>query len=73
MDNTNKDIFKVGDFVIIKQDNSDLNTLGKIEEIFEEDGNLLFRYNEYYFPEKTQGIYSLFIIQNIKKPKSLLY
>lgn len=55
MEITNKDKFKVGDFVIIKQEDTDSNTLGKIEEIFEEQGEKIFRFNEYYFPEKTQG------------------
>ena len=55
MENLNKNKFKVGDFVIMKQEETDHNTLGKIEEIFEEQGERIFRYNEYYFPEKTQG------------------
>lgn len=46
---------KVGEFVIIKENLSETRKIGKIEEIFEEDGFKVFRYNEYYFPERTQG------------------
>jgi hypothetical protein len=70
MENINKDKFKVGDFVIIKQDNSEQTTLGKIEEIFEEIGGLKFKYNEYYFPEKTNGK-NIYIIIHYRKLKEI--
>jgi hypothetical protein len=55
MENKNKDKYKVGDFVVIKETDSSNKTLGKIEEIFKENNEILFRYNEFYFPEKTQS------------------
>jgi len=57
MEYKNKDMYNIGDFVIIKQANTENKTLGKIEEIYDENGELLFKFNEYYFPEKTQGKY----------------
>jgi hypothetical protein len=46
----------VGDHVIIKS-LRDCNSkiIGKIEEIYEENGIKIFKYNEFYFPEKTTG------------------
>lgn len=50
-------IFQVSDHVIIKSTNLKFNnTIGKIEEIFIEDGIRKYKYNEFYFPEKTYGI-----------------
>ena len=45
-------IYNVGDYVIIKADNES-KIIGKIEEIIKESDEYIFRYNEYYFPEKT--------------------
>ena len=48
--------YNVGDHVIIKS-LRDCNSkiIGKIEEIYEENGIKIFKYNEFYFPEKTTG------------------
>lgn len=47
--------FKVGDYVKIKIPQSQDIIIGKIEEVFEEGGDKLIRYNEFFFPEKTSS------------------
>jgi hypothetical protein len=48
-----KNKFKVGDHVIIKNPDQEEKIIGKIEDIFNEGEEKIIRYNEYYFPEKT--------------------
>ncbi len=43
--------YQTGDYVIINIDGN--KVVGKIEEIMKDGDELIFRYNEYYFPEKT--------------------
>ena len=45
-----KEKFNVGDYIILKT-----GKVGKIEEIFEEGGVQMFRFNEYYTPERTSS------------------
>lgn len=49
------DKFQVGDHVIIKHHGSDTRTIGKVEEVFEEDWERKINFNEFYFPEKTSS------------------
>jgi hypothetical protein len=49
--------YKIGDYVIIKLPDSNTKTVGRIEQIEEEDKEYIIRYNEYYFPDKTSGKY----------------
>ena len=54
------DKFQIGDHVIISSTNSkSMNIIGKIEEIFIEGDQKKFKYNEFYFPEKTYSKYFL--------------
>jgi hypothetical protein len=43
--------YQIGDHVIIQKDDSQV--VGKIEEIFSEDGKTMIKYNDYYSPERT--------------------
>ena len=52
-----------GDFVIIKDDSSNAIKYGQIEDIFEEDGEKLFRYNEYVTPNSV-SIKDYYFAQN---------
>ena len=50
--------YQTGDYVIINLDGN--KVVGKIEEIMKEADELIFRYNEYYFPEKTSSNFFLY-------------
>jgi hypothetical protein len=53
----NKKNFQAGDTVIIHIPEPESKVIGKIEEIFLQGKEKIIRYNEFYFPEKTSGIF----------------
>jgi hypothetical protein len=50
--NNNK--YNIGEFVVFRSSDG-TKVIGKIEELYTDDDTAMFKYNEYYYPEKTSS------------------